>query len=665
MQFNRDKSGQLTPLPRPCVDTGMGLERLAAVLQGVHDNYDIDLFKTLIDFIAKLLNVTDLSHRSLRVIADHIRSTAFLILDGVNPSNEGRGYVLRRIMRRALRHGHKLGANSLFFHPIVEPLCDLMGEAYPEILREKSRIIEVIKQEEIQFSKTLANGVREFEAALLGEKNIDQNKLIGSVVFKLYDTYGFPVDLTEDMAKERGLSLDHDGFNRCMDQQRVRAKEASQFGVDYNADLQSQCSSEFVGYFSGKESTEISEIFHEGGAVDLIKEGQKGVIVLPKTPFYAESGGQIGDVGLIQSDEGDVFEVSDTQKKGEAILHLGVVIKGQFTPNQSVHAEITHDIRADTKRHHSATHLLHAALQSLFGNQIVQKGSLVTPTRLRFDFSYGKAFSEDELSRIEQWVNEKIFANYPVAIIETSKDEAHKMGAMALFGEKYGEKVRVIQMGVSPEKSVSMELCGGTHVSHTGDIGFFKIVSEGAVASGIRRIEAVVGSSAVSYCQHLERSLQECADLLKSPLSQVTEKVKGLLDKTSLLNKQVESLEKKIALSSASSLLGEVEQEGNVQFLAKVVEVDPKNLRELGLFLQEKLPSSVIALGAIHEGRANLMILVSPGLTKTYHAGQLIQEVSPLIQGKGGGKAEMAQASGSDSKGLENALQAVKNRLKS
>jgi alanyl-tRNA synthetase len=448
-----------------------------------------------------------------------------------------------------------------------------------------------------------------------------------------------------------------------MDQQRVRAKEASQFGVDYNADLQAQSSSTFVGYFSLKETTNISEMFYEGSSVNLLQEGQKGVIILPKTPFYAESGGQVGDVGLIQSEGGDLFEVSDTQKKGEAILHLGLVIKGQFKVSQAVHAEITHDIRAETRRHHSATHLLHAALQSLFGNQIVQKGSLVTPTRLRFDFSYGKALTDDEITRLEGWVNEKIFANYPVAIIETSKDEAHKMGAMALFGEKYGEKVRVIQMGISPEKSVSMELCGGTHVSHTGDIGFFKVISEAAVASGVRRIEAVVGSAALSYCQDLERRLKECSDLLKSPLGQVTEKVKGLLDKTSLLTKQVESLEKKIALSSANLLLEEVEQLGSVHFLAKIVEVDPKNLREVGLFLQEKLPSSVIALGAVHEGRASLMILVSPALTQTYHAGKLIQEVSALIQGKGGGKAEMAQASGADSKGLESALQEVKKKL--
>ncbi len=656
MQFNRDKSGNLMPLPKPCVDTGMGLERLAAVLQGVHDNYEIDLFHDLIIFIAQLLGTQDLAHRSLRVIADHIRSTAFLILDGVTPSNEGRGYVLRRIMRRALRQGHKLGMTELFFHKIVEPLCKVMGKAYPELNNQKSRIIDTIQQEEIQFAKTLTQGIKEFEVALLDSKNIKNQSLIGSLVFKLYDTYGFPVDLTEDMAKERNLKIDHAGFLHCMEAQRLRAKEASKFGLDYNAELKSEAVSEFKGYFSSQESSQIAELFREGSSVASLSKGEEGIIVLQATPFYAESGGQVGDTGWIRSAKGGQFEVLDTQKRGGAILHFGKVLQGDFTLRQEVMAEIASELREETKRHHSATHLLHAALHGLIGSQITQKGSLVTPERLRFDFSYGKALSREEIKALEDWVNQKILANYPVAIIETSQEEARRMGAMALFGEKYGEKVRVIQMGLASEKSVSMELCGGTHVSHTGTIGFFKIIAETAVAAGIRRIEAVAGKAALTYCQDLESSLGACADSLKVPPSQVPEKVKALIDKNVLFNKQIEGLEKKIALASAEHLLKGVERIDEVNFLAQSLQMEPKNLKDLGLHLQDQLKSSVIVLGATHEGRANLLVLVSPDLIPRFHAGKWIAEIAPLIEGKGGGKAEMAQASGTKWDALQDAF---------
>jgi alanyl-tRNA synthetase len=641
MQFNRDKSGNLTPLPKPCVDTGMGLERLAAVMQGVHDNYHIDIFNQLIDFIAKLTSSSDLSNRSLRVIADHIRSTAFLILDGVNPSNEGRGYVLRRIMRRGIRHGHKLGATDLFFHKIIAPLCDIMGEAYPDLIKEKSRIIDVIAAEETQFLKTLSQGVKEFEAAISNPSNIQNKTLSGEILFKLYDTYGFPADLTEDMAKERGLSVDHMGFESCMNQQRARAKEANNFGLDYNAGISTHAKSEFKGYFSSTENTEIFEIFEDSKQVSHLSQGQKGALVLVKTPFYAESGGQIGDKGWIRTEEGGVFEVLDTQKKGEAIIHFGQVVQGSLATHQLVKAEIDLASREEIRRHHSATHLLHAALQKIGGNQITQKGSLVTSSRLRFDFSSQRPFSQEELNKIENLVNQAVLQNYDVRIIETSQSEAKKMGAMALFGEKYGDSVRVIQMG-----DVSMELCGGTHVSHTGDIGLFKIISESAVASGIRRIEAVAGKSALNYFQEIEKTLRLCADLLKAPFSQISEKLLSLVEKNNLLNKQLDSLEKALALSHCDALFKQSEKIKDINFLAQEVKIDPKNLKDLALSLQAKMGSGVIVLGCVHEAKVNIMALVSADLTHRYNAGKLISTISETIGGKGGGKAEMAQAGG-------------------
>ncbi len=650
MQFNRDKAGNLTPLPKPCVDTGMGLERLAAVMQGVHDNYDIDIFKQLIEFIAKLTKTADLSNRSLRVIADHIRSAAFLILDGITPSNEGRGYVLRRIMRRGLRHGHKLGMTGLFFNQIIEPLCNIMGEAYPDLVKAKARITEVIAAEETQFLKTLSHGVKEFEAALANPKNIQKNTLTGSVVFKLYDTYGFPVDLTEDMAKERGLGVDHAGFELCMAEQKTRAKEANNFGLDYNASITTQAQSEFKGYFSSKETTEILEIFQEAKPVEMLSQGEKGVLVLAKTPFYAESGGQVGDKGFIRSEDGkDIFEVLDTQKKGEAILHFGEVLSGSFAvhskSHKNVQAEINEALREETRRHHSVTHLLQAALQQLFGDQIVQKGSLVTPSRLRFDFSFGRAFSEAELLKIEDLVNGWVVANYLVTIIETSQAEAKSMGAMALFGEKYGDRVRVIHMG-NALKHVSIELCGGTHVTYTGEIGLFKIVSESAIASGVRRIEAVAGNAALAYVQDVERMLRSCGELLKSSLAQVPEKLSALVEKSGALNKQVENLEKELALGQSLALLNQVEKIGEINFLATEVKADPKNLKDLATALQSKMGSGVIILGCTDGLRANLLALVSPDLTHLYNAGKLISAIAVDIGGKGGGKAEMAQAGG-------------------
>jgi alanyl-tRNA synthetase len=659
MQFNRDKSGNLTPLPKPCVDTGMGLERLAAVMQGVHDNYDIDIFKQLIDFISKLTNSSDLSNRSLRVIADHIRSTAFLILDGVTPSNEGRGYVLRRIMRRGIRHGHKLGVTDLFFHKIVSPLCEIMGEAYPELAKSKNRIADVIAAEETQFLKTLSQGVKEFEIAISNPKNIKNQTLSGEVVFKLYDTYGFPADLTEDMAKERGLTVDQAGFEACMHQQRTRAKEANQFGLDYNAGVSTHAKSEFKGYFSSLEQTEILEIFEEAQSVNNLSQHQKGILVLSKTPFYAESGGQIGDKGFIRTEEGSVFEVLDTQKKGEAILHIGHVLQGNFSLGQAVKAEINLSLREEVRRHHSATHLLHAALQKIGGEQITQKGSLVTDSRLRFDFSSQKPFSMEELHRIESLVNHAILENYHVNVIETSQSEAKKMGAMALFGEKYGESVRVIQMG-----DISMELCGGTHVGKTGDIGVFKIISESAVASGIRRIEAVAGKAALIYIQEIEKNLRRCADLLKAPLAQVPEKVIALVEKNASLSKQLDALDKAVALSHAESLLSKVEKINETPFLGAELNIDPKNLKDLAMAVQAKMGSGIILLGCVYESRINLMALVSGDLTHRYHAGQLISVISEIIGGKGGGKADMAQAGGNLANQWSSALHRAKEWMR-
>jgi len=654
MQFNRDKSGKLHPLPKPCVDTGMGLERIAAVLQGVHDNYDIDLFRDLIQFIAKITGTSDLQNRSLRVIADHIRSTVFLMLDGVVPSNEGRGYVLRRIMRRALRQGHKLGVTEAFFYQLVEPLVALMGKAYPELILAKSRISEAILQEEQQFARTLSQGMKEFEAAL---QTLEGKMLKGETVFKLYDTYGFPLDLTEDMAKERGLLVDHPGFESCMNEQRSRAKGASEFQVDYNAGIPALTKTDFLGYHSLQSTTELLEIFKEGSSKDFLNEGEQGILVLAQSPFYAESGGQVGDKGKIQF-EGGSFEVEDTQKQGEAILHFGKVHSGKFSVGTKVHAEVAADLRAETRRHHSATHLLHSALQRLLGAHVLQKGSLVSPHRLRFDFSYPKSITEKELMEIERQVNEMILENIPVKVIETSLEEAKKMGALALFGEKYKDQVRVIEMG-----KVSLEFCGGTHVSRTGDIGAFKIISESSVASGVRRIEALVGLAALAHIQHLEKLLKDSAELLKAPLTQIPEKISQCLERNAQLGKKISEWESQFALRSATDLLTQVEKISGISVLCVETSVEGKSLKDLALHLQEKLGQGIIVLANREAQKVNLVLSVSEDLVDKVHAGKLIGILAEAVGGKGGGRANFAQAGGTLPEKLKEALSSAKHCL--
>lgn len=655
MQYNRDKSGELTPLPSPCVDTGMGLERIAAVMQNVHDNYDIDLFQILIKAIAQIAGTEDLQNRSLRVIADHIRSTAFLILDGIVPSNEGRGYVLRRIMRRALRHGHKLGISDSFFFELVEPLCKAMGEAYPNLVATQSQIADVILEEEKQFARTLSNGVKEFESAL---KKIKDKTLPGDVVFKLYDTYGFPVDLTEDMAKERGFKIDHAGFEIAMNEQRSRARAASHFAVDYNDKLAVSGKTEFTGYEHVLcENAEVVSLFVEGKPAQSMSSGDSGVVVLSHSPFYAESGGQVGDTGELAF-AGGVFTVSDTQKQGDVILHIGDLKSGELKAGITVEAHINAEARESIKANHSATHLLHAALRQVLGDHVTQKGSLVNADRLRFDFSNPKGVPFAKLREVEQIVNAQIRANHEVSVTETSPDKAKDMGAMALFGEKYGDVVRVLKMG-----EFSIELCGGTHVARTGDIGLFKILSEAGVASGVRRIEACSGVGALTAMYHMEDNLIDAGNQLKSSPAQVSVKVGQLIEKTRGLQKQLTEFEGKLASNSSQDLVSQVEEINGVKTLITKVDMDPKGLRDLLDSLKKELTSAVIVLAVVKGDRITLISGVTDDLTGKYHAGNIIKHVAEQVGGKGGGRADMAQAGGNIVGKLDESLNSVKTLL--
>ncbi|HYE36977.1 alanine--tRNA ligase [Methylocaldum sp.] len=652
MQYDRAPDGTLTPLPRPSVDTGMGLERIAAVVQGVHSNYEVDLFRALVNAAADLAQVDGTDHSSLRVLADHIRSCAFLIADGVLPSNEGRGYVLRRIIRRAIRHGYKLGIRDTFFYRLVSPLCAQMGDAYPELIAAQSMVEQVLKKEEERFAETLEQGMRVLEAHL---KGMSGKTISGETVFQLYDTYGFPVDLTADFAREHDLVLDMEGFERAMEAQRERARAASHFAVDYSHDVHLDVHCEFTGYRSSCEETTIAAVLRDGKSVEKLAAGEEGILILAKTPFYAESGGQVGDRGVIRAGEG-LFEVFDTQKKaGDLILHIGRVSKGMFSVGSVCEAKVDVRARNATALNHSATHLLHAALRKTLGDHVTQKGSLVNSERLRFDFSHFEPVRSDQLEAIERLVNEQIRANNPASAETMSKDDAIKAGAIALFGEKYGDKVRVLRIG-----EFSTELCGGIHVKRAGDIGLFKILSETGVAAGVRRIEAITGEAAVDWVEKSDRVLQSLGDRMKSGREALDEKISQLLERNRILEKELERLKGKMASAAGDDLASQAVSIDGVKVLAaKVDESDPKGLRDMVDQLRNKLGSAAIVLGAVKDDRVTLIAGVTKDQIDRIKAGDLVNAVAVQVGGKGGGRADMAQAGGTNPTMLDAALKSV------
>ncbi|AOE61785.1 alanine--tRNA ligase [Pseudomonas corrugata] len=648
MQFNRTADGVLHPLPAPSVDTGMGLERISAVLQHVHSNYEIDLFQSLLDASAKAIGCTNDNQASLKVVADHIRSCGFLIADGVLPSNEGRGYVLRRIIRRACRHGNKLGAKGSFFYQIVAALAAEMGDAFPELKAQQAHIERVLKAEEEQFAKTLEQGLKILEQDLAELKG---NVVPGDVVFKLYDTYGFPMDLTGDIARERNLTLDEEGFEREMEAQRVRARSASAFGMDYNSLVKVDVATEFTGYAGTTGSAKIVAIYKDGQSVDILSEGQEGVIVLDTTPFYAESGGQIGDSGYLQAGSSR-FDVRDTTKTGGAFLHHGVLASGSLMIAAPVSAHVDAEVRHATSLNHSATHLLHAALRQVLGEHVQQKGSLVDSQRLRFDFSHFEAIKPEQLKALEDIVNAEIRKNSPVETEETDIDTAKKKGAMALFGEKYGDSVRVLSMG-----DFSVELCGGIHANRTGDIGLLKIISEGGVASGVRRIEAVTGAAALAYLNAAEEQLKEAASLIKGSRDNLIDKLSAVLERNRLLEKQLEQLQAKAASAAGDDLSAQAVDVKGVKVLAVRLDgQDGKALLGLVDQLKNKLGRAVILLGSVHEEKVVLVAGVTKDLTGQLKAGDLMKQAAAAVGGKGGGRPDMAQGGGTDAGALDAAL---------
>ncbi|GAF60636.1 LOW QUALITY PROTEIN: alanyl-tRNA synthetase [Psychrobacter sp. JCM 18903] len=647
MQFNRQKDGSMLPLPAPSVDTGMGLERISAIMQGVHGNYEIDLFVHLMDAAAEILEIENQQQSSLKVIADHIRAVSFLIADGVTPSNEGRGYVLRRIIRRAVRHGNKLGADSEFFYKMVAPLVAEMGTAYPELKDKQSVIENAIQKEEAQFAKTLAQGLRLLASELEGLKNGDT--LSGEAAFKLYDTYGFPVDLTADITRERGIVIDEAEFDEHMQAQRERARDAGKFDVDYSSVIQVENPTTFIGYEQlAEEGVTIDALYQDGNPADSLAEGMEGVVVLDRTPFYAEGGGQVGELGEIRTATG-VFEVQDTKKSGQAIIHYGVVTMGDINTKQTADAQVLSSIRAASAKNHSATHLLHAALREVLGDAVTQKGSLVSSEVLRFDFSYDQPVSTAEITRIERLVNEQIQANTPARIENMSIDEAMKQGAMALFGEKYGSDVRVLTMGTDSivdgqRKPFSIELCGGLHVKRTGDIGVLKITSESGIAAGIRRIEAVTGMNAIKNIQQSEQQLSELASQLKVKRPEVAQRVRTMADKQRELEKQLERLEQKIASAQAANLLDEVQTiAGTPVLISTLSGVDGKSIRTLMDDIKSKLPDSVIVLIGDKDDQLALAASVAKSVTAKVKAGDIIRHLAGELGGKGGGKPDYAQ----------------------
>ena len=658
MQFDRTPDGVLHPLPKPSVDTGMGLERLAAVMQGVHSNYEIDLFRNLIAAAARATGTADLQSSSLRVIADHIRATAFLIADGVLPSNEGRGYVLRRIMRRAIRHGYKLGAEGSFFHTLVEPLGAEMGSAYPDLAAATEQVARIIRQEEERFAETLSHGMKLLEediAALPGAV------IPGETVFKLYDTYGFPVDLTADIARERGLQLDSAGFERAMEAQRERARAHSQFGLRQTVDLGVESCTEFHGYDRLEEEAAVVALFRDGRAVEMLNAGDEGMVVLDHTPFYAESGGQVGDTGWLRAD-GLEFEVRDTQKQGEGVFtHIGALKQGPLRRDARVVAQVDAVQRQATALHHSATHLLHAALRRILGTHVTQKGSLVDPQRLRFDFSHFEPISAEQLDAIERLVNAQIRGNVVVETTIMAPEQAIAAGAMALFGEKYGDQVRVLRMG-----EFSTELCGGTHVHRVGDIGLFKIVAEGGVAAGVRRIEAVTGERALDYVAALQDRARQTAQLVKGDRDNFPDKVRQLIERTRQLEKDIEQLKGRLASGQEADLLSQtVEIDGIKVLAARLDGVDAKTLREAVDRCKDQLKAAVVVLATVEDGKVRLVAGVTPAETRRLKAGELVNRVAQQVGGKGGGRADLAQAGGTNPVNLDVALRSVPDWVRS
>ncbi|BBO28578.1 alanine--tRNA ligase [Alteromonas sp. I4] len=655
MQFNRQADGTMEPLPKPSIDTGMGLERISAIMQHVHSNYEIDLFDNLIKAAAKIVGTEDLSNKSLRVIADHIRSCAFLVCDGVMPSNEGRGYVLRRIIRRAVRHGYQLGASDIFFYKLVEALIKEMGEAYPELKDQKPVIEKVLRVEEEQFSKTLSRGMNILNEAL---EALEGTVIPGELVFKLYDTYGFPTDLTADVAREHDYTIDEDGFQAAMQAQRKRAQEASQFGADYNDTLRVEQETAFTGYDNGEQESNVVELICGNDFCEQLTDGQEGVVVLDSTPFYAESGGQVGDTGVLKVANGE-FLVTDTQKLGNAFAHKGIV-KGVIQKGDKAAAKIDDTKRTSIRKNHSATHLLHAALREVLGDHVTQKGSLVNAERLRFDFSHFESVTAEQLQTIEQRVNEEIQANHALTTQLMDLDEAKASGAMALFGEKYDEKVRVVSMG-----PFSTELCGGTHVKQTGDIGLFKVISEGGIASGVRRIEAVSGMGALAFVQQQQAVLQQAASLLKTDALGVAEKVAQTQTQQKELEKTVTALKQKLASQQGADVLSNiVEINGVKALIAELEGVEAKSLRGMVDDLKNRIGEGVIVLGVPADGKVSLIAGVTKGLTSKVKAGELINFIAAQVGGKGGGRPDMAQAGGSQPENLSEALQSVNAWLK-
>ncbi len=665
-QYNRDAKGNLNPIPSPSVDTGMGLERIAAVVQGVHNNYDIDLFKSLITSIKSLIEGEVTETISLQVIADHIRSCAFLITDNVMPSNEGRGYVLRRIIRRAIRHGNKLGFTEPFFHKLVAPLNDLMGEAYPELANSVEHVSQVLLQEEQRFAETLEQGLKHLEAVISDMQN---SVIPGEDAFKLYDTYGFPVDLTADIARERGLTLDHAGFESAMEKQRQRARAASKFSVDMSTLPETSLQTEFNGYELMTQETSyesvVSALYQEGESVNDLQAGESGGVILEATPFYAESGGQISDSGILSAD-GVVFEVTETQKQGLAFVHLGTLKEGELKLGQRLTCQVDQGRRLHIMRNHSATHLLHAALRQILGDHVTQKGSLVSDERLRFDFSHNEPVTSAQILEIESLVNQKILQNRHTEIQVMALEDAKKSGAMSLFGEKYDSSVRVLKIG----GEFSIELCGGTHVESTGDIGFMKIISESGVAAGVRRIEAVTGQAALDWIYASEQKLNDLTQLLKADRASVVSRLDQHLEKTRALEKAMLKMQAKQASSAGADMASEAEDIGGIKVIASKLEgADINILREIMDQLKNKLATAALVLAAVDGDKITLIAGVTKNITDRIKAGELVNFVAQQVGGKGGGRPDMAQAGGNNPEKLDSALASVtgwvRDKLKS
>ena len=651
MQFDRAADGEMRPLPKPSVDTGMGLERIAAVMQKVHSNYQIDLFEHIIQAAADVLGVKNVGSSSLNVIADHIRACSFLIVDGVLPGNEGRGYVLRRIIRRAIRHGKKLGMDNVFFYKLVAPLVKEMGGAYPELAKAQAHVEKVLQKEERRFAETLDQGMDMLESAIA---ELDGNQIPGDVVFKLYDTYGFPVDLTADIARERNLTVDDEGFEKAMDQQRDRARAASRFGTAQGESLKTDAETEFLGYDGTEVASKIVALFKGGKPAKALSAGEDGAVILSSTPFYAESGGQVGDTGILV-DDGKLFRVDDTRKSGKANVHFGSVEQGELTVGDKIDAVVDADRRQDIRLNHSATHLMHAALRQVLGEHVTQKGSLVAPDRLRFDFSHYEGVTKEQLQEIEDLVNTEIRKNIAADTNLMTYDDAIASGAMALFGEKYGDKVRVLRLG-----DFSVELCGGTHVDRTGDIGVFKIVSEGGVASGVRRIEAVTGSGALAWIDANQRTLNNLAGLLRSPPEQAAAKVEQLMKRSKDLERELVAAKQALVAGPSTDHSDHVQEIAGIKVLATRMDgADARTLRDAVDRFKDKLQNAVVVLGSIDGDKVRLAAGVTKNNVDKIRAGDLIKPVAELVGGKGGGRPDFAQAGGNDASKLDTALESV------